>query len=42
MDPQNAERIVAALKEFGFDLPNLSPTLFLQINQIIRMGVATP
>jgi predicted nucleotidyltransferase len=39
MDPLNAERIVAVLKEFGFDLPNLSPHLFLHDDQIIRMGV---
>jgi hypothetical protein len=37
--PQNAERLVAALKEFGFDLPDLSPALFLKEGQIIRMGV---
>jgi hypothetical protein len=37
--PRNAERIVAALKQFGFDLPALSPDLFLKENQIIRMGV---
>ena len=37
--PQNAERIVAALNEFGFDLPALTPELFLKEGQIIRMGV---
>ena len=37
--PQNAERIVAVLKEFGFDLPELSADLFLKEDQIIRMGV---
>ena len=37
--PQNAEKVVAALKEFGFDLPGLSPALFLKEGQIIRMGV---
>jgi len=36
---QNAEKIVAVLKEFGFDPPELSPELFLKENQIIRMGV---
>jgi predicted nucleotidyltransferase len=36
---RNAERIVAALKAFGFDLPELSPDLFLEEDQIIRMGV---
>jgi hypothetical protein len=37
--PQNAEKVVAALKAFGFDLPELSPALFLKEGQIIRMGV---
>ena len=37
--PENANRIVTLLKEFGFDLPELSPQLFLQEKQIIRMGV---
>lgn len=37
--PRNAERVVAALKEFGFDLPGLSLDLFLKEGQIIRMGV---
>ena len=37
--PHNATRIVAALKEFGFDLPALSPELFLAEGRIIRIGV---
>ena len=37
--PANAARIVAALKEFGFDLPDLSPELFLREWQIIHLGV---
>lgn len=36
---QNAERITAALKEFGFDVPGLSVDLFQKENQIIRIGV---
>lgn len=39
MNPANADRIVAALKEFGFTQPDLSPELFLKEWQIIRMGV---
>lgn len=39
LHPQNAEKVVAALKAFGFDLPELSPALFLKEGQIIRMGV---
>jgi hypothetical protein len=39
MNPANSDRIVAVLKEFGFDLPELSPELFLKEWQIIRLGV---
>lgn len=39
INPQNAAKIVTALKDFGFDLPELSSELFLKDNQIIRMGV---
>ncbi|MFN7717129.1 MAG: hypothetical protein ACK5QS_16895 [Pseudanabaenaceae cyanobacterium] len=35
----NATNVVAALKEFGFTVPELSPELFLQKDRIIRMGV---
>ncbi len=37
--PANADRVVAALKEFGFNLPDLSPELFLRPWQIIRLGI---
>ncbi len=36
--PDNAQRMVTVLREFGFDLPELTPDLFLQENKIIRMG----
>jgi len=39
INPQNAAKVVTALKDFGFDLPELSSELFLKDNQIIRMGV---
>lgn len=39
MNSANADRIIAVLKEFGFNLPDLSPNLFLKQGQIIRMGV---
>jgi len=39
VQPANADRVVAALKEFGFDPPELSPELFLQPWQIIRLGM---
>ena len=38
MNPVNADKIVASLKEFGFNSPDLSPELFLKEKQIIRMG----
>lgn len=39
MHPQNAARVVAALREFGFDVPELSEELFLRESQIVRMGL---
>ncbi len=39
VSPANAGLLVAALKEFGFDVPELRPDLFLQEGRIIRMGV---
>ena len=36
---ENAEKLVAVLKKFGFDVPELSTNLFLRENQIVRMGV---
>lgn len=39
INPQNAEKTVAVLREYGFDLPELSPELFLEEDKIIRMGV---
>ena len=37
--PRNAGKVVEALKEFGFGLPNLSQDLFLEEERIIRMGM---
>jgi hypothetical protein len=39
INPANADKIVAVLKEFGFNIPDLSPELFLKEWQIIRLGV---
>jgi len=39
VNPRNAERVVAVLKAFGFDTPDLSPDLFLREGRIIRMGL---
>ncbi len=36
---ENAGNIMASLREFGFDLPNLRPELFLKPDAITRMGV---
>ena len=35
---ENATRLVAAVKEFGFSVPELSDDLFLQGQKIVRMG----
>ena len=39
LHPRNAEGVVTSLKAFGFDLPELTPELFLKEGQVIRMGV---
>ena len=38
-DFTNAEKIVQALRQFGFDSTDLTPELFLKPKSIIRMGV---
>ena len=37
--PHNAQRLADAIRAFGFDMPELSPDVFLKENQVIRMGV---
>jgi hypothetical protein len=37
--PSNAARVVETLREFGFDVPELSAELFLKNDQVVRMGV---
>jgi len=39
MNRANAARMVAVLKEFGFEPPDLSQRLFLKEWQVIRLGV---
>jgi hypothetical protein len=39
LQPDNAERVVTVLQEFGFNLPELKPEIFLKENTVIRMGV---
>ena len=37
--PTNAKKILTAIKEFGFQSPELTTELFLKENKIVRMGV---
>ena len=39
MHPANADRMVAVLREFGFDSPELTAELFLKDKSIVRMGM---
>jgi hypothetical protein len=39
-EEQNARRLVAALRDFGFDGPELDESLFRTPDRIVRMGVA--
>lgn len=36
--PENARKMVHVIKEFGFNVPELSPDLFLEKKKVIRMG----
>lgn len=36
--PDNAVRMVAVLRDFGFNVPELEPALFLNPNSIVRFG----
>ena len=36
---KNAERLASALADFGFDIPEVRPDLFLEEGRIVRMGV---
>ncbi len=38
ISPQNADRLVQTLAEFGFNMPELTQSLFLEEGNIIRMG----
>lgn len=40
IDSKTAKQMVLALKEFGFDSPQLSEGLFLKEKNIVRMGIA--
>ena len=39
IERENAKRVELALREFGFNIPELSAELFLKEDQVIRMGV---
>jgi hypothetical protein len=39
INPDNAERMETVLREFGFNIPELSADLFLKENSIVRMGI---
>lgn len=36
--PENAERVATCLRDFGFNVPELSAELFLEPKRIVRMG----
>ncbi|MBI1374703.1 MAG: hypothetical protein GC159_18445 [Phycisphaera sp.] len=38
MTPQNAEKLVTVMREFGFDDESVNTALFLESGRIIRMG----
>lgn len=39
IEPENATKVVKVLQEFGFGVEELTPDLFLEEEQIIRMGI---
>lgn len=38
-DSETAKQMVSALKDFGFDIPQLKKELFLKENNVVRMGI---
>lgn len=36
---ENADRVIGCLRAFGFDLPVLTPALFVEPRSIVRLGV---
>jgi hypothetical protein len=38
MSEQNAAKLVRVLREFGFDLPELKPDLFMKEDHVVRLG----
>lgn len=39
LNRENAEKVILALREFGFASPELNADLFLKVKSIVRMGV---
>jgi hypothetical protein len=39
MTAENAQRLVEVFREFGFDVPQLTPELFMTEKSIVRIGV---
>ncbi|MFN7986254.1 MAG: DUF6036 family nucleotidyltransferase [Thermoanaerobaculia bacterium] len=37
--PENAEKVVSAIRAFGFEVPALSVDLLLKPDQVVRMGL---
>jgi predicted nucleotidyltransferase len=38
-DKENAQKLINALKEFGFDVPGLDESLFTKPNSLVRLSV---
>jgi hypothetical protein len=39
ISPDNGKKLVTVLKQFGFDVPELTPEIFQENNKVIRLGV---
>ena len=39
---ENAVRLVAALRSFGFNLPELNPEIFMEPDRVVRNGTQVP
>lgn len=39
LSQQNAERLIAAFRDFGFDVPELTVGVFMEPGKIVRIGV---
>lgn len=39
LSQRNAEKLIAAFKDFGFDVPELTVAVFMESGKIVRIGV---